>query len=198
LGRGSDRVAEIMQRVEEADQAVAVVGVICRPGHQNRGVTVAAADVRHGDTPLELIDDPIQRRQPLRHEAHLVAITVEGGDAAVQATAVVTPGNPLPGPEGLGGLRIQPLPHIAFRAACTAGELVRAAGPGDDACEAPPFGGDEPGREMPVVYGASARSPMIIVSMKGASRQDSSLVTASVAPARMPVANWIAPGVRSR
>ncbi len=132
MPRGADRVAQVVERVEEADQVVAgtreraclgapeldpirdtcglrlcacrhdggVVGVeadeagaLERLRHQHRRVPMPAADVRHGRPPLEPLDDAVERGQPLRHERRPVGVGVDRGDAAVEPSVVLSPGN---------------------------------------------------------------------------------------------------------
>lgn len=61
----------------------------------------AAADVRDKSAGFELLDNALQGRQPLRHQACPVAIAIEGGNAAREASIMITPGDALSGAKGL-------------------------------------------------------------------------------------------------
>jgi hypothetical protein len=50
--------------------------------HQHRRMAVAAADVRDARSPLELLDDAVERGQPLGDERRRVRVPIEARDAA--------------------------------------------------------------------------------------------------------------------
>src|SRR3546814_13994608 len=65
-------------------------------GHDGRGRAVAAADVGHPGAALQLVDDAVQRRQPLGDEMRLVAGAEEPLDPAEEAVAVIAPAQAAP------------------------------------------------------------------------------------------------------
>jgi AraC-like DNA-binding protein len=56
-------------------------------GHKPRRMPIAAANIGHESAGLELLDDPIEGRQPLRNQAAAIGIAVERCDPAIEPVA---------------------------------------------------------------------------------------------------------------
>src|SRR6185503_10103716 len=82
------RLQRLFVRVE-ADEA----GPLERRRHEDRRVPVAGADVGDARTPLQLLDDAVERGEPLRDERGAIRVAVEDRHAAVETLVVVAPGN---------------------------------------------------------------------------------------------------------
>ncbi len=100
-----------------------------RLGHQDRRGAVAAAHVGDARPALELVDDAVQRRQPLADQVRVVAGAEEALATVVDVVDVLVPADALAGAGRVGDARR--VQHGADRELEEAGQVRRAVGVGE-------------------------------------------------------------------
>ena len=130
---------------------------------------MAAADIRDLGAALELVDDAVERRQPLLHQLVLVGGAEEARGAAEQAFGAVVPADALAGPERFRDFRLvqhEGRHHVADRAheigAVLVGEHHRLLG------EHRKLAGDR--LVLNVAAGCLRRQPLAHAAFGGAAR----------------------------